>query len=156
MGFNHGCFNVEMLYDSSRDRISVIEVNPRMAQQFADLYEWVDGTNTHELQLALALGQTPEFRPGAGRHRAAGSMVLRRFQDARVTRVPTDAELAELSQRYPDVGVHVLCELGRKLSHEPQDQGSFRYGLIQLGGRDTDELVARQAEIEAQLHFEFS
>ena len=40
-------FNIEMMYDAATDRIGIIEINPRMASQFADLYEKVDGTNSY-------------------------------------------------------------------------------------------------------------
>ena len=46
MGFDNGMFNIEMMYDADADRIGIIEINPRMASQFADLYEKVDGTNS--------------------------------------------------------------------------------------------------------------
>lgn len=41
-GFTHGQFNIEFLYDSANDRLGIVEINPRMASQFADLYEKVD------------------------------------------------------------------------------------------------------------------
>ena len=46
VGFDHGLFNLEFMYDERTDRVAIIEINPRMVSQFADLYEKVDGTNT--------------------------------------------------------------------------------------------------------------
>ena len=37
LGFDNGLFNIEMMYDPSSGAISVIDINPRMASQFADL-----------------------------------------------------------------------------------------------------------------------
>ena len=56
LGFDNGMFNVEMMYDAREDRIAIIEINPRMASQFADLYEKVDGTNAYEVLLDLGSG----------------------------------------------------------------------------------------------------
>ena len=56
LGFDNGMFNVEMMYDAREDRIAIIEINPRMASQFADLYEKVDGTNSYEVLLDLGCG----------------------------------------------------------------------------------------------------
>lgn len=58
-GLDEALFNIEMFYDADRDRIAIIEINPRMCGQFADLYELVNGTNTYEILFALATGRTP-------------------------------------------------------------------------------------------------
>jgi biotin carboxylase len=59
LGFDHGMFNIEMMYDPSSGAISIIEINPRMASQFADLYEKVDGTNSYAVLLDIAQGRAP-------------------------------------------------------------------------------------------------
>ena len=43
VGFAHGVFNVEMFHDPASDRIQILEINPRLAYQFADLRRKVDG-----------------------------------------------------------------------------------------------------------------
>jgi biotin carboxylase len=155
-GFNHACFNIEMFYDSRRDTVRVIEVNPRMSYQFADLYERVDGMNTYEAQLALATGRQVPWRARAGRDGAASSFVLRRFSDARVVRVPSKQELAELQERFPGTLVQVLCEPGERLSSHDQDVGSFHYGIVNMGAPTYAELLERYAEVERRLRFEFA
>ena len=67
LGFDNGIFNIEMMYDAEADRISIIEINPRMASQFADLYEKVDGTNSFSVLLDIAQGRTPRFTRRQGR-----------------------------------------------------------------------------------------
>jgi hypothetical protein len=155
-GFNHACFNIEMFYDPQRDTVRVIEVNPRMSYQFADLYERVDGMNTYEAQLALATGRQVPWRARAGRDGAASSFVLRRFSDARVVRVPSKEEIAELQERFPGTLVQVLCAPGERLSSHDQDVGSFRYGIINMGAPTYAELLERYAEVERRLRFEFA
>ncbi|HYO56458.1 ATP-grasp domain-containing protein [Archangium sp.] len=155
-GFNHACFNIEMFYDPQRDTVQVIEVNPRMSYQFADLYERVDGMNTYEAQLALAVGRPVPWRAKAGRDGAASSFVLRRFSDARVLRVPSAEEIAELQAHFPGTIVQVLCAPGERLSSHDQDVGSFRYGIINMGAPTYAELLERYREVERRLNFEFA
>jgi len=52
--FDDGLFNVEMMYDEDKDTIHIVEVNPRMCPQFADLMEKVNGINTYEIALDSA------------------------------------------------------------------------------------------------------
>ena len=55
------------MYNQENDTIHIIEINPRMCSQFADLFEKVDGTNTYEYALALATGVRPHVSHGNGR-----------------------------------------------------------------------------------------
>ncbi len=81
VGFTHGMFNMEFFYDAARDRLTVIEFNPRMASQFSDLYLRVDGVDLHRVALELAHGRDParlpRAQPTAG---VAGSFVYRTFR----------------------------------------------------------------------------
>lgn len=69
IGFDNGVFNVEVFYDSVNDAIHIIEVNPRMCpqfadlleKQFADLLEKVNGVNSYEIALAIAAGVRPRL-----------------------------------------------------------------------------------------------
>ncbi|MDE1977547.1 MAG: ATP-grasp domain-containing protein, partial [Elusimicrobia bacterium] len=67
IGFDDGCFNVEMIYNAGRESVHIIEVNPRMCSQFSDLYEKVDGTSGHAVQMAIASGERPSFSRRAGK-----------------------------------------------------------------------------------------
>lgn len=154
-GFDNSCFNVELFYDPDRDTIRIIEVNPRMSYQFADLYEKVDGTNTYEIQLRLATGEPVRWVPGSGPYGAASSFVLRRFSDARVLSVPSEAQVRAVTERFPETVVKVLVKPNERLSAHDQDVGSFRYGIVNMGGRDREDLLARWAEAERTLEFRF-
>ena len=58
VGFDHGAFNVELFCDPAGGMPRVIEINPRLAAQFGDLYEAVDGTHPYVVLTDLALGRT--------------------------------------------------------------------------------------------------
>jgi biotin carboxylase len=143
LGFDNGLFNIEMMYDSSEDRIGIVEINPRMASQFADLYEKVDGTNSYEILLDISAGIAPTPKRRQGPHAFAASCVLRTFEDRLVARLPSDAELARLSRLYQDARVELHATVGRKLSDELQDGESYRYGIVNLGGRDRAQVLER-------------
>ena len=68
IGFTHGLFNVELFYQPASGRITIIEINPRMAGQFSDLYERVDGKSLWSLELDLALGRTDLAQLLVARH----------------------------------------------------------------------------------------
>lgn len=155
-GLNNSLFNIELFYNADQDELSIIEVNPRMSYQFADLYQRVDGRNTYEVQLEIAMGTPVRWQPGAGPDRAAASFVMRRFSNARVLSVPSPFELESLKGLHPGLIVHVLCRPGARLSDYDQDVGSFRYAIINLSARNLDELNARYQHVARALPFRFS
>jgi biotin carboxylase len=143
LGFDNGLFNIEMMYDRETGRIAIIEINPRMASQFADLYEKVDGTSSYAVLLDIAQGQEPQFKRKSGRYAFAASCVLRAFEDHVVAALPTAADLEPLVAFYPDMRIELHGELGKKLSDDLQDGTSYRYGIINLGGRDRADVLAQ-------------
>ena len=151
LGFDNGLFNIEMMYDAEGDLISIIEINPRMASQFADLYEKVDGTSSYTVLLDIAQGHTPRFTRRQGRYRFAASCVLRSFADHVVASIPSDADIERLARIYPDIRVELHATVGRKLSDEFQDGKSYRYGIVNLGGRDLTHVLEQFEECRARL-----
>ena len=67
--------------------------------------------------------------------------MLRSFEDYIVAALPTEADLERLAQLYPDIRVELHATLGRKLSDEFQDGKSYRYGIVNLGGRDLADVL---------------
>lgn len=155
LAFTHGLFNIEFLYDPQQDRLGIVEINPRMASQFADLYEKVDGFNSYALLLDLALGRQPLIHRAAGRHAVAASCVLRRFEDALVVRVPAEDDLRRISEMHPDVRIEVLASTGERLSRQLQDGCSFRYGIVSLGGHSRQDLLQALDWCRRRLPFRF-
>ena len=156
LGFDNGLFNIEMMYDPESDLVSIIEINPRMASQFADLYEKVDGTNSYAVLLDIAQGRAPRFTRRQGRHAFAASIVLRSFEDYVVAALPSEADLARLARDNPDIRVELLARLGRALSSEMQDGNSYRYGIVNLGGRDRADVLERFAACRERLGIVFA
>jgi len=156
LGFDNGLFNIEMMYDSQTGRTAIIEINPRMASQFADLYEKVDGTSSYQVLLDIAEGQAPRFTRRQGRYPFAASCVLRAFADHIVARLPGAAELERLAGLYPDIRVELHATVGRRLSDELQDGHSYRYGIVNLGARDLAEALETFEAVREALGIELA
>lgn len=152
-GFDHGLFNIEFMYNAQRDSVHIVEINPRMVSQFADLHEKVDGFNSYAVLIDLALGRAPQIRYRAGPHAAAASCVLRRFRDAQVMKAPSSDEIAALQACIPDIRVEVLVNEGAQLSHEMQDGSSYRYGMVNIGGRDMSQVLQIFEDCQRALPF---
>lgn len=152
-GFDNGIFNIEFMYNFGNDSVHIIEVNPRMASQFADLYEKVDGFNTYQIQIDLALGLRPKLTRNCGAYRMAASCVLRVFNDRLMEKVPSDDEIANLVWQYPQTKVEVLSTAGHWLSQGFQDGRSFRYGLVNLGADDSEEIQRKLVHCLRRLSF---
>lgn len=133
MGFDNGLFNIEFMYDPGSGSVKIIEINPRMASQFADLYEKVDGFNSYQVLIDLALGRQPAPTVRQGLYPMAASCVLRTFDNCEVLGLPTTAEIGHLCERYPGLRIEILASQGTRLSQELQDGSSFRYGIINIG-----------------------
>jgi biotin carboxylase len=155
-GLDHSLFNIEMFHDADTDALSIIEINPRMSYQFADLYQRIDGTNSYEVQLAVATGKPVRWKPGSGQDRVAASFVLRRFSDARVLAMPSSTDLKTMKKQFPGLIVHPLCQQGSRLSDYDQDVGSFRYAIVNLSAPSAEELHARYQKVERALPFRFA
>jgi biotin carboxylase len=154
-GFDNGIFNIEFMYNPKTDRVAIIEVNPRAASQFADLYEKVDGVNSYQHLVQLAVGKKPVLLKRRGAHALAGSCVLRIFENKRVRKAPSIKELQQLYAEFPDARCQIYVKEGGLLSDTFQDGKSYRYGLVHLGARDSQELQKKFERCKEILSFEF-
>jgi biotin carboxylase len=155
VGFDHGLFNMEFFYDAATDRLTVIEFNPRMAAQFSDLYLRVDGIDLHRVALELAHGRDPALlqraAPSAG---VAASFVYRSFDPAARPTIPGRAQEHALARAFPDALLFHYAKTPGQIMRDFKWLGSYRYGILHLGGRDATDLRARCAEASALLGWE--
>jgi hypothetical protein len=158
VGLDNTLWNVELFYDAGEDAISIIEINPRKASQFADLYEKVDGLNGFEASFCVAVGEKPAFRKGNGAFKCAASVPLRVFQKTRVVRVPSEQRIAEVEAAHPGTIIWWECKEGEVLSptDEFEDGHSRRYGVINLGAASRAGLAAAAHDVEMALGVRFA
>jgi biotin carboxylase len=155
LGLENSLFNIEMIYEAVRDRIHIIEINPRLCGQFGDLYAKVDGVNSYEVALALAAGDPPELPRGQGRYRAATSFPLRVFEPVQVARAPSAADVSAAEALYPETLVWPECQTGESLiDFEAEDGHSSRYAVVNLGADDRQGLLERLDAVVGRLGFD--
>jgi len=153
IGFENGMFNIEYFYNPATDRISIIEINPRMASQFADLYQKVDGVNSYSILVDIAANQQPEIC-NKGNYQAASIFVLRLPEDHYVHALPTKDEMKKVEQLFPETLIDILAPIGSTLSACLQDGLMYRYACIHIGGKDQQDLQDRFEQIMHILSFD--
>ncbi len=157
MGLTDSMFNVEMIHDPDTGNIGIVEINPRLCGQFADLYQKVDGRNGYEAALALATGEPVPMPHREGPCGAASSIPLRVFQPVRAVAVPDAARVHDVERAFPGSRVWVEIEAGQVLDdfQSLEDGKSYRYAVLNLGGANPEDLLTRRAEAEERLGFVF-
>ena len=160
VGLDRTFFNVEFFYQQEDDSIRIIEINGRMASQFAPLYRMLHGIDMYAMQLDMVLGRDPGGReiwsPDRTINGVAASFVMRRFADGVVARVPSPEERRRFEERFPDAFVEILVQEGERLSDELQDDESYRYALVDLCAGTWEELHRKYAEAKLLLPFSFA
>jgi hypothetical protein len=155
VGFDNGLFNIEFMYNPTHDTIHIIEINPRMAAQFASLYEMVDGFNTYTIALNIALGLTSSLYRKNGKYLQAASCVLRLQEDCEVVQIPSEAEIRALESVFADIRIEVYASKGKRLSAYLQDGSTYRYAVINVGGENSGDIAQKLATCKSKLTFEF-
>ena len=155
MGMKHGMFNLELYYQPATDSIKIIELNPRLAYQFADLYEKVEGFNTYDILISLSLGEAPVVARKKGAYKHAASFILRDFAGNALKTGPNRAELARL-QIHHDARVMVYAKKGASLAREIKWLGSYRYATMNIGGASIHDLFERFHYLRDQIQFELA
>lgn len=153
VGFRHGMFNIEMRIDPADGTPRVIEINPRAAGQFYDLFERVDGYNLFEALVELECGGEPAIRHREGRDRHAASFVLRDLWGAGLSRWPSAGDVAALQRAHPEARVMIYPKRGADLRRELKWLGSYRYGVFNIGAASVDEMFARFRRICGDIDF---
>ena len=155
INFNNSLFNIEMMYNPVTDEIHIIEVNPRFSSQFADLYEKVEGFNAYAVALAVATGKQPILPRAKGNYAMAASCVLRIFENKKVVKVPSSESIEKVKEAIPDIRIYIYTSEGELLSDQLQDGKSYRYGLMNIGGRDRQEIIEKFELAKRMLRFKF-
>ena len=120
----------------------LIEVNGRIASQFAPLVRAVQGRSTYEALFRLACGVDPAWRAVPQRG-VAISYCLRVFEDAFVESVPD-----------PEPDLEILAEPGALLSQRgTNDAESYRLAILHEWGETREEALERCRARAAELEF---
>jgi biotin carboxylase len=153
VGFTHGMFNVELRLCAATGQAKVIEINPRAAGQFYDLFERVDGYSLFDALVALETGEAPAIRHRCGRDAVAASFVMRDLAGEGLGRWPQAGEIGRLRGRHPGATIMVYPKRGADLRREMKWLGSYRYGVVNLGAGSAGELFAAYGRIHRDFPF---
>jgi hypothetical protein len=158
VGYDNAAFNIEFFWDEVQDRIWLLEINTRVAQSHCDLFEKVDGVSHQQVTVDLALNRRPDMPRGAGAFPVAAEFFHRVFvPDARVVRVPSAEEIAQLEAAIPGTIVRPQVRPDMLLSDLPeQDSYSFAIATIYMGAKNQRNLLTNYDRVLKGLHFEFA
>ena len=152
-----GLFNVELRVCSHSGDCKIIEVNPRMAAQFSDVYEMVDGINLHDVAIKFALGETVDIErlkaTRKGKYKCGTSFVYRRFDGLPQPHFPGTAEIEKLRQFDPDAQVLLFKKSGNQLKREIKWLQSYRYACMNMGGMSAENLMEKHRRASMILGF---
>lgn len=152
--YDNGAFSMEFFLTRA-NKISIIEMNTRLTYQFIPLYEQRYAISPFEMALSLCLGKMPNIEKKENKNRAS-SFPLRVWKDMIVKKVPTAAELKELTTTYDALGITIDVAINKKLSDYRQDAYSYRYGVIDIAG-ETDSIIQKKfANLIQKLPVEFA
>lgn len=157
IGFDNGCFNAEFMWDEAADQLWLIEVNPRLSQSCSNLFVKVDGVSNHQVAIEIALGERPSMPRRQGKSAVATKFMIRHREHGVVTRVPSEAEIEAVRDRFPEAHVDVKVERGTRLRDLPhQDSYSFVLADVYLGAEDPEQLAERCQACRDALPFEIA
>ncbi|MEO8290264.1 MAG: ATP-grasp domain-containing protein [Gaiellaceae bacterium] len=141
LGFEGGFFNMEF-FVPAQGPAQIIEVNGRIASQFAPLVQVLHGRSTYGALFDLAVGDDPRWETGIP-DGVALSYIIRVFEDAFVEAVPEHED-----------DVEILVRPGLSLSEQgTNDSQSYRLAILYGSGETREEAVAKVRERAAGLNF---
>jgi biotin carboxylase len=157
IGLDNSAFNIEYFYEPEQERLTLLEINPRISQSHAEVFKKVDGDSNHQIVVDLALGNRPNFQYRKGEFPVAAKFYLRRFEDGIVKKVPSDAEIEKIKEEIPDALIDIHAKEGRRLSQLiEQDSYSYKLASIYLGAEDYPALSNKYQRCREELQFEFA
>jgi biotin carboxylase len=151
LGFDQSMFNIEF-FVTDDGHVWIVEVNGRMASQFAPLVRAVHGVSSYELQLELAAGGAPVLPP-ARPDVVAASFLVRTYHDAVVRGIP---DTAAVTEAFPGAQVELLVREGQRLSENDDDVLSHRLAVVALSGPDRETLIGRYRQAVELLAFQLA
>ncbi len=159
IGLKHSAFNIEYFYNTKTGHIRLLEVNPRISQSHAAIFEKVHGVSHHEVMLNLALNRRPRPLNYQGEFNVAANFLLRSFRPGVVQQIASEESIMALREKYPDMRLKINVQKGMNLDDLlPHQVDSYSYELanIFLGAMSRDELMEKYRDVTENLSIEIS
>lgn len=155
IGLKQSTFNIEFFWNQNRNQIRLLEINPRISESHADLFEKVHGVSNLAILVDIALGNKPPAFENSGRYKAAAKFMHRVFEDGIVTNVPDEKVLRFIAKEIPGTVIKPAVKAGNRLSTLPfQDSYSYLLASIFIGGEDRADLQRKYRRCLELLNFE--
>lgn len=155
-GINNSFFNVEMRIDEAAETFKIIEVNSRIAFQFAKTIEAVTGISPLYMLCDVAVGKRPTLKPQSEHlFNYCYNFELHHFADAKILQTPTKIVFDEIALKYPEVRVRNLVHENVNLSDFKHNPDSFRYCVLDVPGNSREEIMAKYDDVVAMLGYKF-
>jgi len=157
LGIDNSFFNVELRADEEKQKFGIIEVNSRIAFQFAKTIESVTGTDPLHMLCDVATGQRPEpVKTRRMTHSACYNFELHLFHDARILETPTQSAFAEIRMKYPEVNIRNLIHENAHLSDFKHNPESYRYAVVDVPGDSHQQIMEKYHQVVSMLGYRFS
>lgn len=159
IGYDDACFNIEFFYFQPTDQLWILEINPRISKSHCPLFELVSGASHHEVAVEVAQGIIPRFPVFEGPYKHASKFMVREYENARVTHVPSDDEIAAIEKDIPGVKIQLHVEKGMWLSElPPQDQDSYSYetAVLFVGAANRGEMFDKYRRALSRLDLRYA
>ena len=157
LGLDNSFFNVELRADKDTQRFQIIEINSRIAFQFAKTIESVTGFDPLQLLLQVAVGEKPRFNTHgrSGKYPYCFNFELHSFNDKKIIKTPTQSGYEEIKLLYPEVVIRNLIQEGWNLSDYKHNPQSYRYCFLDIPGNSPEEILVTYDRIVELLDYEF-
>ena len=157
LGIDNSFFNVELRADETTNTFKIIEINSRIAFQFAKTIAAVKGFDPLHLLCDAAVGKKPGLTAvKENRFKYCYNFELHHFSDAKILQTPTQSAYEEIRLKYPEVYVRNLIHESLKLSDFKHNPQSFRYGVVDVPGNSHEEIMAKYEDVLSMLGYRFA
>ncbi|MGM0423783.1 MAG: ATP-grasp domain-containing protein [Thermodesulfobacteriota bacterium] len=156
LGLNNTFFNVELRAEPEKNDFKIIEVNSRIAFQFAKAIQAVRGFDPLHLLCELAVGRFPGLEnKSTESFKYCFNFELHSFSDQRILRTPTQSGYTQIQMLYPEVHIRNLIQEHSNLSDYKHNPQSFRYCILDIPGNSEEEIMRKKEHIVSLLNYEF-
>jgi len=156
LGLENSFFNVELRADSENESYGILEVNSRIAFQFAKTIELVTGFDPLHLLCDVACREKPDLSASQQKtYPMCLNFELHSFSDKRIVKTPTQSGYEAIRLLYPNVHIRNLIYERSNLSDYKHNPESFRYCMLDIPGHSREEIMAAFEHIISLLGYEF-
>lgn len=156
LGMNNTFFNVELRAEPENNTFKIIEVNSRIAFQFAKTIQAVRGFDPLHLLCELAVNRFPRLKNRTEESFSyCYNFEMHSFSDQRILRTPTQSGYTQIQMLYPEVHIRNLIQEHSNLSDYKHNPQSFRYCILDVPGNSEEEIMRKKEHIVSLLNYEF-